>query len=223
MKKQYAVIGLGRFGSEVARILALNKFDVIAVDRNEHRVKDLADTVTLAVQLDATDEKALREAGIQNVDLAVVSIGENIESSILVVMLLRDIGIKNIVAKAVSDLHGRILSQLGAKKVVHPERDMAHKVAYSLMRSDILELIELSPEYSIAEIPAHESIWNKSISDTNLRAKYGLTIIAINNVLAEDSNNAWNINPNPSDVIKKGDTMVVLGRNRDIEKLSEKK
>ena len=222
MKKQFAVIGLGRFGAEVARTLAQSGFEVIAIDRDEVRVREIAGAVSLAVQLDASDEKALREAGVQNVDVAVVSIGENIESNILTVMLLKDLGIKNIVAKAVSELHGRILSQLGIRQVVHPERDMAQKVAHNLIRADVLEMIELSPEYSIVEYPAPDFVQNKSIMDANLRAKYGITIIAVKH--PDETNpvkEIWNINPYPSDVISKGDTLVILGKNKDIEKFSK--
>lgn len=219
MKKQFAVIGLGRFGSEVARILSENKYSVIAVDRSESKVKAIADQVSLAVQLDATDEKALREAGIQNVDVAIVSIGENIEASILVVMILKDLGIKKIIAKAISELHGRVLTQLGIRRVVHPERDMAQKVALNLIRPEILELIELSPEFSIVELPAPEFIQGKKILEANMRALHGITIIAVKH--ANDTGRAspsWNINPYPSTVINKGDSIVILGSNRDLEK-----
>lgn len=224
MKKQFAVIGLGRFGSEVARTLAKNNFNVIAVDKDEIRVKRLADNVDLSLQLDATDQKAIREAGIQNVDVVIVSIGENIEASILVVMILKEMGVRHIVAKAVSELHGRILSQLGISMVVHPERDMAQKVAYSLIRHEILELIELSPEYSIVEFPVPEFLWDKTILNTELRAKYGITVIAIKG--APDTatgKEPLKINPYPSDILKQGDTLVVLGSNEDIEKFSSLK
>ena len=221
MKKQFAVIGLGRFGSEVARTLSRNRFNVIAIDSNEARVKEVADYVTMAVQLDAVDDKALREAGVQNVDVAVVSIGENIEASILAVMRLKDLGIKHIVAKAVSALHGRILNQLGVERVVHPERDMAKKIAYNLVRLDVLDLIELSPDYSILELEVPEFLQNKSIAEINLRAKHGITIIAIKH-LNEDktATETLNINPYPSDIIKKDDIIVVLGSNKDIDKFS---
>ena len=220
MKKQFAVIGLGRFGAEVALTLAENKCDVIAVDKDETRVKELADRVALPVELDATDEKALREAGVQNVDVAVVSIGENIEASILVLMLLKDMGIKNIIAKAQSRMHGRILYQLGVRQVVYPERDMARKVAGGLIMPEFMEHIELSPEYSIVELPAPDDFAGKSILDAKLRADYGVTVIAIRKQgLGKGGKELWNINPLPSDKIQSGDTIVVLGANADIERL----
>jgi trk system potassium uptake protein TrkA len=221
MKKQFAIIGLGRFGSAVAETLAKHDAEVLAVDKDEAKVKALTDTVTLALELDATDEKALREAGVQNVDVAVVSIGENIEASILVVMLLKELGIKEIIAKAVNDLHGKVLSHIGVNKVVYPERDMAQRVAQSLIKPEFLEQIVLSPEYSIVEMPAPTFLWEKSIRDSNLRAEYGVSIIAIKrqSLVNGEKKETWNINPSPDDVIHKEDILVVLGANSDIEKL----
>ena len=132
-RKQFGVIGLGRFGSAMAMTLTELGHDVIGVDGDESRVQQLADVITHALQIDATDEKALRAAGIQDVDVAVVSIGENIESSLLVVMQLRDLGIGTIVAKAVTPLHGRILEKLGVSRVIFPEREMAIRIAHSLV------------------------------------------------------------------------------------------
>ncbi len=221
MKKQFAVIGLGRFGSAVALTLAESDCDVIAIDRNENKIKTIADRVTLAINMDAMDEAALREAGVQNVDVAVVSIGENVEASILVVMMLKEMGIKEIIAKAVNDLHGRVLANLGVDRVVYPERDMAQRVAHSLIKPEFLEHIELSPEYSIVELPAPKFLWDKTIKDTNLRAEYGISIIAIKrkHKINETERETWNINPLPTDLIKKDDVLVMLGANADIEKL----
>ncbi|NOY40175.1 MAG: TrkA family potassium uptake protein [Nitrospirae bacterium] len=221
MKKQFAVIGLGRFGSAVALTLAESNCDVIVIDRNENKIKAIADHVTLAIQMNAIDETALKEAGVQNVDVVIVSIGENVEASILAVMILKEMGIKEIIAKAVNDLHGRVLANLGVDRVVHPERDMAQRVARSLIKPQFLEHIELSPEYSIVELPAPKSLWDKSIKDTNLRAEYGINIIAIKKryTINETEKETWNINPLPTDVIKKDDVLVVLGTDRDIERL----
>jgi trk system potassium uptake protein TrkA len=221
MKKQFAIIGLGRFGSAVAETLVKHDAEVLAIDKDETKVKALTDRVTLALELDATDEKALREAGVQNVDVAVVSIGENIEASILVVMLLKELGIKEIIAKAVNDLHGKVLSHIGVNKVVYPERDMAQRVAQSLIKPEFLEQIVLSPEYSIVEMPAPAFLWEKSIRESNLRAEYGVSIIAIKHqsIVNGEKKEIWNINPSPDDVIHKEDILVVLGANSDIEKL----
>jgi trk system potassium uptake protein TrkA len=221
MKRQFAVIGLGKFGSAVAETLAQSGKEVLAIDSDGSRVKAVADLVTIALELDAADEKALREAGVQNVDVAVVSIGEDIESSILVVMLLKELEVGEIIAKAVNDLHGKILRHIGVDRVVYPERDMAQRVAQSLIRPAFLEQIELSPEYSIVELPAPAFLWNKTIREGNLRAEYGISIIAIKRQFFVEGTKKvkWNINPAPDDLIQKEDVLVVLGANSDIEKL----
>ncbi len=222
MSKLFGVIGLGRFGSAVAKTLVDEGAEVLAIDRDSQRVRELADSVTIAVECDATDERALKEAGVQNVDCAIVSIGENIEASILVVMLLKELQVPEIVAKAVTELHGKILTHLGVQKVVYPERDMAIRVARSLIRPEFLEQIVLSPEYSIVEMPAPAFTWDKSIREANLRADYGVSIIAIKRQFFVDGTKkeTWNINPSPDDMIHKEDVLVLLGANKDIERLS---
>ena len=154
-RRQFAVIGLGRFGAAMATTLAELGQDVIGVDGDAERVRQLADTITQAVELDATDDRALRSVGVQDVDVAVVSIGENIESSLLVVMQLRELGVKSIVAKAVTPLHGRILEKLGVSRVIFPEREMAIRVAHGLVMPNVIDYIELSSDFSIVELPAH--------------------------------------------------------------------
>lgn len=224
MKTQFAVIGLGVFGAEVARTLAKHKYSVLAIDKDENKVKDIADAVTIAVQLDATNEKALREAGVQDVDVAIVSMGENIEASILIIMLLKELGIPNIIAKAANDLYERVLKQIGLKMVVRPERDMAQKVAHSLIRPEFLEFIDLSPEYSIAEIPAAKSLWKKTLDDNDFRANYGISVVAIKRLDKDGSGESnWNVTPLATDVIEEGDVLVILGKNENIEKFSEVK
>ncbi|MBZ0155060.1 MAG: TrkA family potassium uptake protein [Alphaproteobacteria bacterium] len=219
MKKQYAVIGLGRFGFSVAKTLTEMDCEVLAIDNDEERVKEVSDFVTHAVILDAIDEKALRSAGIQNVDVAVVSIGENIEASILVVMMLKEMGIRHIVAKAVTPLHGKVLENLKVDRIVYPERDMAIRVAHSLIRPSIVDQLELSPEYSIVELPAPPSLEGKSLRESQLRTKYGANLIAIKRGEGAEREK-WNVNPLPTDVIRKGDLLVLVGRNEDLERLS---
>ena len=166
----------------MATTLAGLGHDVIGIDGDEDKVRAVADTVSLAMQLDATDEKALRGAGIKDVDVAVVSIGENIEASLLVVTLLREIGINRIVAKAVTALHGRILEKLGVTRVVFPEREMAIRVAHSIAMPNVIDYIELSSDFSIVEVPAPPRFVGKTLRDIGLRARFGLTTIAIKHV-----------------------------------------
>jgi trk system potassium uptake protein len=225
MKKHYAVIGLGRFGFSVAKTLAKFDAEVIAIDTEEERVKKVAEFVTYAVQLDAMDEKALRSVGVQNVDTAIVSIGENIEASILVVMLLKEIGIRNIIAKAVTTLHGKVLKNLGVDRIIFPERDMAIRVAHSLIRPSVLEQLELSQEYSIVELPTPDNLIGKTLKDTQLRTRYGVNLIAIKRKITTGKGiikDSWNVNPLPTDIIEKEDILVLVGLNEDLDKLGIK-
>lgn len=220
MKKQYAIIGLGRFGFNMAKTLAESKCEVIAIDKDEERVRKASEYVTLAVQLEAMDEKALRSVGVQNVDVAIVSIGENIEASILVVMILKQLGIKYIVAKAVTSLHGAVLKNLNVDRIVYPERDMAIRVAHSLIKPTVVEQLELSDEYSIIEIPSPKVFVGKMLEETRLRADYGVNLIAIKDT-DKDGREKWNVNPLPTDMIREGDLLVIIGLNTDLEKLSQ--
>lgn len=217
-KRTFAVIGLGRFGAAMATTLASLGHDVIGIDGDEDKVRAVADLVSLSMQLDATDEKAIRAAGIHEVDVAVVSIGENIESSLLVVTLLREIGIGQIVAKAVTPLHGRILEKLGVTRVVFPEREMAVRVAHGLVMPNVIDYIELSKDHSIIEIPAPQEFVGKTLRDIGLRARFGLTTIAIKHVSPSGEVLSSNIAPGPDDVIQEGDVLSLLGSN---EKLVE--
>jgi len=225
MKKHFAVIGLGRFGFSVAKTLAKYGSEVIAIDNHEERVKKVSDFVTFAVQLDAMDEKALRSVGVQNVDTAIVSIGENIEASILVVMILKEMGINNIIAKAVTTLHGKVLENLGVKRIIFPERDMAIRVAHSLIRPKVLEQLELSEEYSIVELSTPANLIGKTINESQLRNKYGVNLIAIKRKVTTEKGTikeAWNVNPLPTDTMHEADILVLIGLNDDLDKLGMK-
>ena len=218
-KRTFGVIGLGRFGAAMATTLAQLGHDVTGVDGDEDKVRAVADLISLAMQLDATDEKALRAAGIKDVDVAVVSIGENIESSLLVVTLLREIGIKQIVAKAVTALHGRILEKLGVSRVVFPEREMAIRVAHGLVMPNVLDYIELSSEFSIVEVPAPHEFVGKTLREIGLRARFGLTTIAIKHSPKNGLVTLANIAPGPDDVIQAGDVLSLLGHNERLGQL----
>jgi trk system potassium uptake protein TrkA len=218
-KRTFAVIGLGRFGAAMATTLAELGHDVTGIDGSEDKVRALADHISLAMQLDATDEKALRAAGIQDVDVAVVSIGEHIESSLMVVTLVREMGIKDVVAKAVTPLHGRILEKLGVTRVVFPEREMAVRVAHSLVVPNVLDFIELSNKFSIAEIPAPVEFVGKTLRDIGLRSRFGLTTIAIKRASKSADGDFTNVAPGPDDVVEAGDVLALLGSNEKLGQL----
>ena len=190
--------------------------EVIGIDGDEDRVNALADQVSHAVRLDATDERSLRAAGIQDVDVAVVSIGENIESSLLVVTLVKELGIPHIVAKAVTPLHGRILEKLGVTRVVFPEREMAVRIAHSLVIPSVLDYIELSRDFSIVEVPAPPEFFGKTLKEIGLRARFGLTTIAIKRAPTPGESQATTISPGPDDMVREGDVLALVGSNERI-------
>ena len=219
-RRSFAVIGLGRFGSAMARTLVQLGQDVIGIDSNEDHVRRLADLVSEAAQLDATDLRALKEVGVQDVDVAVISIGENIEASLLVVMQVMELGVKEIIAKAVTELHGRILQKLGVKRVIYPERDMAMRVAHSLVVPNSLDYIELSRDFSIVEIPAPAEFIGKSLKQLELRPRYGLTLIAVKRRPDNSDGEVTNVAPSADEVIGAGDVLSLLGANERLAQLS---
>ncbi len=218
-KLSFAVIGLGRFGSAIATTLTELGQDVIGIDGNEERVQKLADLVSNTAQLDATDERALRQAGIQEVDVAVISIGENIEASLLVVMLVKELGIPRIIAKAVTPLHGRILEKLGVSRVIFPEREMAIRLAHSLVVPNVLDYIELSRDFGIIELPAPPDFVGKSLRQLQLRNRFGLTLIAIKRKTGTGDGEITNVGPAADDRIEQGDVLALIGSNDRLAQL----
>ena len=214
--KQFVIIGLGRFGSSVAKTLYALGHDVLAIDSNEDLVQEISDSVTHAVQMDATDENALRTLGLRNFDVAVVTIGANIQASVMATLLVKDMGIKHIIAKGNSDLHAKVLYKIGADRVILPEKDMGVRVAHNLVSSSILDYIELSPDYSIIEIESPKEWYGKSMKELSLRSKYGINVMAIKR------NNEVNISPDADDVINKDDIVVAIGSAEDLTKLEGK-
>ncbi len=226
--RQFAVIGIGRFGFSVAKSLAEQGCQVLAIDRCEECVEEIADLVTQAVQLDATDEKTLRAVGVADVDVVVVAIGVNKEASIMTTLILQEIGVKEIIAKAISPLHGKVLKRIGANRVVYPEGDMGERLARSLASPSILDNLELSSEYGIFEILTPPSFVGKTLSELDIRAKFGLNVIAIKNQVShlEDKkftpSDQINISPLANDKIPPGSVLVVVGSNQNLQRFSKK-
>lgn len=217
--KQFAVIGLGKFGFSIAKTLVDNGYQVLAIDTDEGRIQEASEIVANAVCLDATDEKALRAVGIENVDVAVVSVGADIEASILITLVLKEIGIKEIVAKAVTKSHGKVLLKLGASRIVFPEQEMGERVANMLISPKIIEHIYLSPDYSMVEVTAPKEFINKTLRQIDLRAKHGLTVIAIKHLIGTEER--IDISPAADDIVKENDILIVVGSNKNIKKLKE--
>lgn len=213
MKKQFAVIGVGRFGSSLARTLHKMGYEVLAIDNDEHEIEAIMHDVTHAVQVDALDVDAMKALGIRNFDVVIVGIGNDLQASILVTVQLKELGVKCVVAKAMNDLHGKVLEKVGADKVVYPERDMGVRVAHHLVSANVIDQINLSSEYSIVELQAPKKVVGLSLGEADLRARFGVVVLAIRR------GKEIIVSPGASDVIQGGDILVVLGNNDDLVKL----
>ncbi|MFZ8862999.1 MAG: potassium channel family protein [Thermocrinis sp.] len=212
--KTFGVIGLGTFGYHVARTLAQGGAEVVACDVDEERVKEVSECVSLAYVLDATDAKALKESGIAKVDTAVVSIGQNIEASILIVVQLKELGVKEVVARAVNPLHGKVLEKLGVDRVVYPEKEMAIKVAHSLLVGEFIEEIPIGEKHSLFEIKAFDFMLGKTLRELDIRRRFGVSVLAIKrgeNLI---------VNPMGDDKILPGDILVVLGTTEQLSSMA---
>lgn len=227
MKRLFAVIGLGRFGYSVAETLVKKGCEVLAIDRDDEKVQAISDIATFAVQCDATDERALKAVSAQNVDVAVVSIGENIEASILIVQTLKEMGVKSIVAKAVAPIQGKILQNLGVDEVIYPERDTAIRLAHRLVSPNVLEYLELAPGYSIEEITVPDRYSGMTLAETKIREQYNLNVIGIKKQVTRMvkgrmmKDETFNFTPSPDDVVEKGDVLVIIGKEEDLDRFSQ--
>lgn len=213
--KQFLILGAGKFGSSVATKLYELGQEVLIIDKDIEIVQKLTNDVTHAVQGDVTNESTLRELGAQNFDVVVVSIGTDIQSSIMVTLLLKEMGVKNIISKAVNNLHAKVLYRIGANRVVFPEQEMAIRIAQNLVTNNIFDFINLSSEHSIAEVKVKEEWIGKSILEVDFRKNYNITIIAIKNGIETK------ISITPSTIFIEGDILLVLGTNEDIQSLDE--
>ena len=213
--KQFAVIGLGRFGTSVATTLHKMGYEVLAIDNDEERVQEFSNEVTHVVQADTTDEDTLQALGIRNFDVVIVAIGADVQANILTTLQLKELGVPYIVAKASNKLHGKMLKKLGADRVVYPERDMGQRVAHHLVSSTVMDYIELSPDLNIMEITVPPALVGKTLAGTDLRAKYGINVVAIKR--GDDII----VPPLPSEEIIDHDILVVVGSIKGIQRLEE--
>jgi len=219
MKKSFIVIviGLGRFGTSITQTLMKLGHEVMVIDCEEEKVNRASGMATQAIQLDSTDENALREVGVSNFDEAIVAIGSDILASILTTLLLKGLGVAKITAKANNDYHSKVLEKIGADRIVHPERDMGIRVAHHIVSSNVIDFIELSSEYSLVEISTSAKMIGKSLEELEIRAKYGCTVIAIK----KNGVRAINISPQGRDIIQEGDLLVVIGTYKAISLLED--
>lgn len=211
--KSFVVIGLGRFGTRIAKRLYEMGCEVLAVDMDNEKVQQIADEVTQAVSGDARDKDVLRALGVRNCDCAIVAMAGDLSSSVFVTMNLKELDVPYIVAKAQGTMHQRILEKLGADVVVIPEREMADRLAHKLVEPNILDFIDISDEYSLVEEQAPATWFNKSIRDLSVRSRLGVNIIAVKN------GKNFNIAPGADYIVREGDVLVIIGKIEALAKL----
>lgn len=212
--RQFAVLGLGRFGQSLVKTLIENDCDVLCCDKDIEIVNEMAKYGCHALQADVTDVHVLDQFGINNFDVVIVAIGEDMEGSILATMMAKELGAKFVIAKAKNDIQKSILEKVGADRVVLPERDMGVRIANTLITTNIIDYINLSDKFAIVEIQPEKNWVNKSILDSNVRAKYGLNIVAIKR------QNHIIVSPLPSEIIEEKDILVVVGKNDVIQRIN---
>lgn len=215
VQREFAVIGLGRFGTSVARTLYELGHSVMGIDEDEGKVQALANQITHVVQADATDENTIRSLGLRNFDTVIVAIGQNLEANILITLMLKELGVRKVVAKAATDAHGKVLERVGADRVVFPEKDMGAKLARFLAQTNILDFIELTPDVSLVEFSPAESFHGKDLRQLDLRARFHVTVLAIRR------GREVIISPPADEPLQAGDIVVAIGKNDNLARLQE--
>ena len=218
--KRIGIIGAGRFGLSLAEALSEAGVEVLLFERNGSLVQTASSVVTYAVQGDATNARALEEAGFRECDAAVVAIGSNMEASMLATANCREIGVKNVIAKATSEMHGKILEKLGADQIVYPDRESAHRLARHINNHGAFDLLELSEGVSLAEINVPESCRDKTLAQADLRKKTGVTVLCIRRLDENPRNPRAIVIPGPNDRIQPEDKLIVFGTTKQIDALS---
>jgi len=210
---RYAVIGLGKFGATVVRSLHERGHEVIAIDRDRSRVQDVRDSSTQAIEANCTDQDTLRALGLQDADAVVVSLGEQMDSSILVTLYLRELGLKEIVVKAVSEDHGKILHLIGATEIVHPERDTARRVARGLGLRSIVEYLPLAADSSLVEVQVPAEFLGKTLAELEIRKRYQVLVVAIKR------GEGLLIATGGDERLLAGDILVLVGKDADLDRV----
>lgn len=215
MKKEFAVIGLGRFGGSICKELSREGMEVIAIDLDEYKVNEYRDIVSHSVIADSTDENVLKELGFRNIDHVIVAIGDNIQASMLTTLILKEMGVKTITVKAQNDYHEKILNKIGADHVIHPERDMGKRIAHNIISDNILDYIELSDDHSVVEVKAGKKLSDQTLIELDIRAQYGCNIVAIK----RDKDVI--VSPMATEEIKANDILIVIGSDKDINRFEK--
>ncbi len=213
---KFAVIGLGSFGSNIAKTLYEKGNDVLAVDEDKEKIDEVKNFVSHAVHMDAADKENLQALGIKDMDVVIVSLGPEMEASILTVLYLNEMGTKRIVAKALTEDHAKILESVGATETIYPEKDMAIKTALKLSCPNVLEYLPLISGFGIQEIAPPEKFIGKNLRELDLRNKYGIQVIAIKELIPEKTTFV----PKADFVLKDSDILVIMGKDKQLEKIN---
>lgn len=215
-KKEFVVFGLGRFGKSVATTLAESGCNVLVVDSNQDKIQEMADVVTYAVKGDVTDAELLESLGLGNFDGAIIAIGENLEASVMVTILAKEMGVPYVMAKAQNELHGKVLKKVGVDQVVQPEKETGIRMAHNLVMGNFFNAIELSSTSSVMELDIPKDWAGKTIKELNIRAKHKINIIGIKREKELD------INPDADVKLSKDDILVVIGENNSLNRFKGK-
>ncbi|MBN2565553.1 MAG: TrkA family potassium uptake protein [Candidatus Eisenbacteria bacterium] len=218
--KRFAVIGLGLLGRTVARELAQRGVEIVAVDMDPQLVQSMADELPLTVRLDSTNKEALMQQGIDQVDAALVAIGENFEAAVLTTALLKEFGIKRVISRAKTEQEARILTLVQADEVILVEEMVARRLATRLMSPSLMDMVQLGPGMSLAKIGASKEMLGKTLSSLKFRQKYGLNVVAVIKADPEEAEGSATLLPDPNEVIEKGDVLLVDGPDEAIERLA---
>jgi trk system potassium uptake protein TrkA len=216
-RKDFVVLGMGKFGRSVAETLAAHDYDVLAIDNNEDIIQEVSDFVTHAVQADVTDGDALAALGMRNFDVAVVAISDDMQSSIMATILAKEMGVPYVVAKAQSDIHKRVLEKVGADRVVFPEREIGVRIANQLTQDSFVDFMELSDDFSIVEIEVQKKWRGKTLRELDMRNTYGINVIGMR------QGDHITITPGADKLLEMGEILIVIGNNKNLSKVSDDK
>ncbi len=213
--KSFIVMGCGRFGESCAQTLMDLDNEVLVIDEDYDKIKNISNDVTTAIQCDITDELAMKEIGLSNFDVAIISIGSSLTAAIMGTMLAKEAGVKYILAKAPSLREGNILTKIGADKIIYPERDMARRVAHNLTSKNILDFFQISPKYSMVEQKIHNDWINLNLEELKIRKRYGVTVVAV------ERKGDIIVSPSSDLKLMEGDILVIIGSNEQINKIEK--
>lgn len=219
--RRIGIIGGGRFGSSLAQALAERGVEVLLLDRDRDVVDHMAGIVAKAMEGDATEENTLEAAGFRDCDMVVVAVSADMECSIMATMALKEMKIPLIIAKAASDMQGKVLSRVGADRIIYPDKDMAARLARTLVAPSVLDYVEVAEGVSILEIQAPLQVVSKTLAESKIRKNYGVTVLVLRRAKQPDGSQDTILSPNADDVIELGDTMVIFGTDEKLRKLEK--